>query len=168
MDWRGLRYSQNVEDRRGESAEDSIGNLLDNIDSAGWLEQFAQRQDEEARMRQQHVMHGQNTPITPLGMQLGVHEIENSPVAQRWIDRNQPAAPQRFMDAPELPNKNWFGTQPEQPDIGKALQALQLNVNPDQHRVEGKLPLPVPGLGLEGSASSPVDWRLMMKLRGQF
>jgi hypothetical protein len=141
----------NIEDRRGELPEYWMGD--------------PRREAEEARMRMLY-RYNLNTPLSPLAEALGGHQIENSPVAQRWIDRNMPQERQQF-DLYQLPNQNYFGTKPEPPPLGRALQELQLQVNPEARRVEGQIPL-APGLALEGGMSSPVDWKMLMRLRGQF
>ena len=142
----------NVEDRRGELPE-------------YWMAD-PRRAEEELRMRMLHQFN-RNTPLGPLGEALGGHQIENSPVAQRWINRQNAPQEQQQFDPYQLPNQNYFGTKPEPPPIGQALQALQLQINPESRRVEGRVPM-APGLALEGSAASPIDWKLLMKLRGQF
>jgi hypothetical protein len=151
----------NVEDRRGELPEYWMGD--------------PRREAEEAWMRMLHQFN-RNTPLSPLAEALGGHQIENSPVAQRWINRQMPQETQRFtpevpLDPYKLPEKDWFGTKPQAPDLARALQALQLQMNPETKQMTGRIPTPMPGLGFEGTigprGGGGIDWRMLLRLQRQ-
>ena len=87
-----------------------------------------------------------------------------------------------FSYLDKLKDKDWYGTKsasPPPPDLLQALQALQLQMQGEgfNQRISGQLPLPVPGLSLQGAVSppmtqqqmiQPIDWRLMLKLQRGF
>lgn len=93
---RPVRYSTNIEDKRDEPyGPVAMQQILRHIEQPFQQYLQLQQQDEnDNRVKiQQHVVNSMQVPESPLGRQLGVHQIVNSPTAQRWIDRQQQSAP---------------------------------------------------------------------------